>query len=263
MSSKTRSPLNLQASNLSGCAFIRHAFFTRQGGCSVGDFSSLNTSYTTPDDHNLVTKNRALITEGFYNLPVDSLCTLTQKSSNKVMYVHKDNVKEAKSTEADALVTKEPSIILGVYTADCCPILLADTEEKQIAAIHAGHGGAYLGVVQNTVNLMIAKGSKAENIVAAIGPSIAKTCYQVQQDFYEKFIMQSSKNAKFFVQHHLGGYYFDLVQYVIYLLRGAGIVNIENLGLDTFSNAELFFSHRRATQTTSNRGLQLSSIVIK
>ncbi len=149
--------------------------------------------------------------------------------------------------EADALVTDRPGILLGIVTADCAPVLLADREAGVIGAAHAGWKGAIGGVTDRTVAAMEALGARREAIVAAIGPCIAQASYEVDQDFAARFFAEDRGNARFFAQGKPGHWQFDLEGYVAHRLETAGLAGVERLGLDTYADPARFFSFRRAT----------------
>jgi YfiH family protein len=162
---------------------VKHAFFTRNGGVSSGIYTSLNTGAGSKDDPENVKENKRIVLKALANLPEeslkivadlpeDSLHTLYQIHSNKVITV---TGKFETRFEADGLVTKTPNIVLGILTADCTPVLFADTEAKVIGAAHAGWKGACSGILENTVIEMEKLGAKAANIHAVIGPTIAQS----------------------------------------------------------------------------------------
>lgn len=252
----------LQSPNLLGYKHINHAFFTRQGGVSKGDFSSLNVGFATKDEPSNINCNRQLAL-GYFGLPQPRLCTLQQESASKVVVVNKKNLPRVSNTPGDGLVTNEPEIALGVYTADCVPLLLADSKNSVVAAVHAGHQGAFQGVVGNTVAAMLNLGAEIQHIAAALGPAIQQTSYQVQKDFYQRLTGDDPEVKKLFTPHKASGHCFALPEYVIYLLYKLKINNVYKLPYDTFSSPHLFFSHRYSMLHKHSRGLQLSSIVIR
>jgi len=154
---------------------------------------------------------------------------------------------EARRPEADALVTDRPGLLLGVLTADCAPVLLADRAAGVVGAAHAGWKGAFGGVIASTVAAMVALGARPERIAAAIGPCIAQASYEVDEGFAARFLAQAADNARFFAPGRPGHFQFDLEGYVAARLAQEGIGRIEPLGLDTYAAPERFFSFRRAT----------------
>jgi len=161
---------------------------------------------------------------------------------------------------ADALVTSVPEIVLGVVTADCAPVLLADPEAGVIAAVHAGWRGAHGGIIEAAVAAMEQCGARARSIRAAIGPCIAQQNYEVGADFRKKF---NDRDDRFFANGRNGHFQFDLQGYVASRLTAAGIGQTEPLNLDTYANAGRFYSFRRATHCGERAyGRQLSAIAL-
>ena len=145
---------------------------------------------------------------------------------------------------ADAMVADRPGLLLGVVTADCAPVLLADPEAGVIGAAHAGWRGAHSGVIESTVREMERLGARPERIAVAIGPAIAQPSYEVDAGFREAFTVD---DEEFFAPGREGHWQFDLEGYVAARLRTAGVGTIECLGLDTYADEARFFSYRRAT----------------
>jgi len=166
--------------------------------------------------------------------------------------------------EGDAMVTDRPGIALGIVTADCAPVLLADAKAGVIGAAHAGWKGAFGGVLQATVEAMEALGANRGDIAAAIGPCIARKSYEVDAAFRDRFTDVDPANAMFFAEgtrpaHHQ----FDLEAYVVHRLAALGLSRIEALGEDTYSQPERFFSFRRAThEGSADYGRQISLIAL-
>jgi len=150
--------------------------------------------------------------------------------------------------EGDAIVTDRPGLALGIVTADCAPVLFADTKAGVIGAAHAGWKGAFGGVLQATVEAMEALGADRANISAAIGPCIARKSYEVDAAFRDRFIDIDPANESFFAEGIRAAHcQFDLEAHVVQRLAALGLTKIEALGEDTYSQPERFFSYRRAT----------------
>lgn len=240
-------------------AGIRHGFFGRNGGVSTGLYASLNGAPASQDSRQALTENRNRISRHFGGYP---LMTLAQHHSADVVAVTAPWAMED-SPAADALVTATPGLILGVNTADCAPVLLADPEAKVIGAAHAGWKGALGGVCEATVAAMVALGAERGRIRAAIGPCIGVRSYEVGPGFRAAFPAEA---AAFF--HSIPGnekFRFDLEAYVEYrLLRGAGVGRCRCLGLCTFARADDFFSFRRATLAgEADYGREVSAILLE
>jgi YfiH family protein len=236
----------IQAETLQDCPRVRHGFFTRQGGVSVGIYASLNCGYGSNDEPSNVTENRrrALALIG---LPAEALATTYQIHSADVVEVTKPWPLEARP-RVDAMVTTRPGIALGIGTADCAPVLLTDPEAGVIGAAHAGWRGAVTGVVEAVVRRMIECGAEPARMRAAVGPCIAQASYEVGPEFPQPFQQQDSDNRRFFVPSKRAGHFmFDLPGYVVSRLQRLGIGEAVFVGRDTCAEADMFFSYRRMT----------------
>jgi hypothetical protein len=135
---------------------------------------------------------------------------------------------------------------LGVLTADCVPLLLADQEARVVAAVHAGWRGALAGICERAIDAMTELGARGESIAAAIGPAIEQPSYEVGPDFPAPFVDQDSANVRFFAPAPRNGHFlFDLKGYVTKRLALAGIGRIACLAADTCADSQRFFSYRR------------------
>jgi YfiH family protein len=188
-------------------------------------------------------------------LPGAPLVRLKQVHSSAVFAVTRAD--EA-LPEGDALVTDRPGLVLGIVTADCAPVLLADPAAGVIGAAHAGWRGALGAVLENTVAAMVSLGAEPANIVAAIGPTIAQASYEVDEGFRNAF---EDEDTRFFVSGRPGHCQFDLPAYVAHRLQAAGVGQVEDLGEDTYAQPGRFFSYRRATHRSQpTNGRQISMI---
>jgi len=235
---------------------VRHGFFTRRGGVSLGPFASLNCSLSSADDPAHVAANRAAVADW---LGATHLLGATQVHGIDVATVT-DPWPAGHGPRADALVTAQPGIALGVITADCTPVLLADAEAGVIGAVHAGWRGALAGVVEATVDAMRALG--ATRIVAAIGPSIRQPSYEVRADLRDAVLARDPADARFFADGRPEHWQFDLAGYCA--ARLAGLASVDTIDADTAAEPDRFFSHRRRTLEASGPiGHQISAIVLK
>ncbi len=234
---------------------IPHGFLGRRGGVSTGIVAGLNVGFGADDDLAAVKENRRLACEAV--LPGGRLVSVHQVHSARCVTVH-EPWDEGARPEADAVATDRPGLVLGIVTADCAPILLADKQAGVVAAAHAGWRGAHGGVAESAIAAMEALGAERERIVAAIGPAIAQESYEVGDDFRQNF---SSADARFFAPGRPGHHQFDLEAYIAARLAKAGIAAVEPLGLDTYADENRFFSYRRATHRGEpNYGRQFSLI---
>jgi YfiH family protein len=146
--------------------------------------------------------------------------------------------------EVDALVTAIPGLALGIVTADCAPVLLADLEAGVVGAAHAGWRGAHGGVIAATVAAMAELGARPASITAAIGPCVAQASYEVDEPFRARF---TEADARFFTTGRPGRWQFDLEAFTAAQLRSCGVERIDPLGLDTYADPARFHSFRRST----------------
>jgi YfiH family protein len=222
--------------------------------------AGLNVGYGSSDDREAIAGNRRLAVAAI--LPEAALATVHQIHSAEVV-VAKHAWPQGERPRADAMVTDTPNVLLGILTADCAPVLFADHHAVVIGAAHAGWRGAIAGVTDATIEAMERLGARRENIHAAVGPCIAQPSYEVDEAFRAKFIEHDSDNARFFVIGSAGKPHFDLEAYVVHRLIAAGIDEVEALNLDTYCDAERFYSFRRSTHRgEADYGRQLSAIAI-
>jgi polyphenol oxidase len=231
----------IRAAALAG---VRHGFMGRRGGVSLGAVAGLNCGLGSDDDPAAVAANRRMAADAV--LPVAPLVGLYQVHSPDCVVVEEPWGDDARP-HADALVTARPGLLLGVLTADCAPVLLADAEAGVVGAAHAGWKGAIGGVTDRTIGAMVALGAERARIVAAIGPCIARESYEVDEAFRDRFLADDLGNGGFFTPGAPGHWQFDLEAYVTARLVRAGIARVEPLGLDTYAAPERFYSFRRAT----------------
>jgi len=231
----------LRAGALAG---TRHGFLGRTGGVSTGVVAGLNVGLGAGDDSAAVVENRRRAVAAV--APGARLVTVYQVHSALCVPVG-EPWDEASRPEADALVTDRPGLVLGIVTADCAPVLFADTEAGVIGAAHAGWKGAFGGVLESTLAAMEALGARRARIAAAIGPCIAQPSYEVDAAFRARFLSQDPGNARFFAEGRAGHCHFALEAYAAARLERAGIARIEPLATDTCSQPARFYSYRRST----------------
>ena len=236
----------LQAPSLGKMARIRHGFFTRTGGVSQGVYASLNGGVGSNDAPDKVADNRARMAAALGVTP-GRLLTPYQIHSPDVV-VAENPWTSADRPRADAIVTRTPSLAIGVSTADCGPLLFADEVAGVVGAAHAGWRGALTGVIEATVAAMEKLGAKRSRIAAALGPTISQPNYEVGPEFVERFLAADADNARFFATTNRPGHaLFDLNGYIASRIQRAGIVNFEDLSLCTYAEPERFYSFRRST----------------
>lgn len=241
-------------------ASVPHGFLGRRGGVSGGILAGLNVGGGSGDDAEAIAENRRRAIEAV--LPGAGLATVYQVHSGEAVYADAP-WPTGERPRADALVTDKPGLLLGILTADCAPVLLADVQAGVVGAAHAGWRGALAGVTDAAIEAMERIGARRERIAAAVGPCVAQPSYEVDEGFRSRFIEADPDNSRFFAEGGAGKPHFDLAAYVAARLRSAGVAEVEPLGLDTYADAERFYSYRRATHRGEpDYGRQISVIGI-
>lgn len=241
---------------------INHAFFTREGGFSEGQYATLNGGLGSNDKRDSVVENR---------LRMAAHMGVTPGRFLGVWQVHSAVVSvvsgpwEGERPKADALVTATPNLALSVATADCGSVLFADSQAGVIGAAHAGWQGAFHGVLEATVLAMETLGAKRQNISVAIGPMLSQKNYEVGPEFLARFLAQDAANARFFVPSAKPGHaMFDLPAYNKMRLVAAGVGSVDDVALCTYADETRFYSYRRAThKKESDYGRLISALVLR
>ena len=241
---------------------IRHAFFTRDGGVSDGFYASFNAGLGSRDAPERVAENRARMAAAL-GVARDRLVTAYQVHSPNVV-VATEPWSRAQAPHADAVVTRVPGLAVGVTTADCGPLLLADREAGIVGAAHAGWKGALAGVAEAAVDAMEQLGASRRRIVVALGPMIRQPSYEVGPDFVMRFSAADRENRRFFAPSGRDGHaMFDLAGYITARLQRAGVGRIEDLGDCTYADPARFFSYRRSThRAEADYGRHISAIAL-
>jgi polyphenol oxidase len=252
--------VTLQASSLAAIGRIRHAFFTREGGISTGIYATLNGGIGSHDAPAHVRENRVRMASAL-GLPPERLLTAYQVHSAEALIVDHAWPPDERP-RADALVTRTPDLAIAITTADCGPILLADQHGGVIAAAHAGWRGAVSGVLEATIEAMERCGARKDNIVAAMGPMIRQSNYEVGPEFAAAFT--EKKDERFFKASAKPGHaLFDLAAYIACRLYAAGIRKVEDLDLCTYADPARFFSYRRSVHRNEpDYGRHISAIAL-
>ena len=237
-------PPFLLSSVLSSVDGIRHGFFTRRGGVSDGIFDSLNCGLASGDELDAVHENRLRVAGA---LSVYQLYTLKQVHSAKVVVVdEKSNPND--TIEADGLVTRCRGIGLGALGADCPPVLFVDPVAGVIGSAHCGWKGALSGVTDQVIETMCDLGAQRQGIVAAVGPGIQWSSYEVGDEFRQQFLRNSPIASDHFFKpfDKSPSPHFNLTGYIEERLKRAGIGAVDVLDEDTYTQSEVFFSYRRS-----------------
>ncbi len=255
--------MKVESTLLGRVAGIRHAFFTRRGGVSEGPYASLNTGLASGDLRERVLENHTRICRTL-GIPPERLAQARQ--------VHGTHCLEAsapwpveRAPAADALYSDRPGVALGVRTADCAPVLLADPATRRIAAVHAGWRGLLGGVLEATIARFVAAGTRPADLLAAVGPCIGHRSYEVGPEFEEAFVEADPGHAAFFLHGRAtAARHFDLEGCVAYRLERCGLSarHIERMSQDTAGRPDLWFSCRRNRLRGEARfGVQMSVIL--
>lgn len=241
---------------------IRHAFFTREGGVSEGIYAGLNGGVGSNDDPAHVAENRRRMAQ---QMGVDPANFLT------VFQVHSPDVAVATTPwesesrpRVDAMVTRTKGLALGVTAADCGPVLFADPKARVIGAAHAGWKGAFTGVLEATIAEMEKLGANRSDIVVAIGPLIRQASYEVGAEFVERFVRENGEYALFFIPSTREGHaMFDLAGFIRMRLERAGVGAIDDTGIDTYPDEQLFSYRRSVHRGEPDYGRQIHAIVLE
>jgi polyphenol oxidase len=235
-----------------------HGFFGRRGGVSEGALASLNCGIGSGDDDAAIAENRSRVRGAI--LPGAALTGVYQVHGRDCAVVDQSWA-DADRPYADALATARPGMLLGILTADCVPVLLADRAAGVVGAAHAGWKGALAGVTDATIAAMETLGASADRITAAIGPCIGAASYEVDLAFADRFCADDPDNDRFFRGGRAGHAMFDIAAYVAARLAAAGLARVEIIGDDTCAMDSEYFSYRRAClQNENGYGRQLSVI---
>lgn len=242
---------------------IRHLFSTRLGGVSEGIYSSMNLSYTRGDDKHAVDENFRRIAE-VLGTEVDQFVLSDQTHTTNVRIVTKEDLGKGVTrpkdyTDVDGLITCEEGVVLGTFYADCVPLYFYDPQKRVIGLSHSGWRGTAARMGQVTIRQMEeAFGCKGEHILAAIGPSICRDCYEVSQDVAEVFMSEfGGYETKVITKGKAEGkYQLDLWKANEIVLTEAGILrqHLQTTDVCTCCNPSYLFSHRASLGKRGNLG---------
>jgi YfiH family protein len=240
---------------------LQHGFFGREGGRSKGEVGTNNMSIGVGDDPDLVVSNRSSAAYAMGQHGIKDLVVFRQVHSTTVVTL---TDRPQGVVEADAMVTNRPDLLLGILTADCAPVLLADPEAGIVGAAHAGWKGAAGGIVRATVQAMAGLGADPKNIRAAIGPTISGPNYEVGPETARQIVaLDAAAAAHVRVPQGKTREHFDIPGLLMEQLFGAGVGLVSDLGMCTYANPGVFFSHRYATHHGTTTGRQIAIIGLK
>lgn len=220
---------------------IRAFFTTRDGGVSTGPWAGLNVGTAVGDAPGSVEENRRRV-EDAAGSPVTFVSQVHGRAVHRVSE-GAESTTSSTAVEADALVAPAGGVAVGVYVADCVPVLLADPLQGVVAAVHAGRPGVEAGVVTAAVQAMVAVGAVASRVRAAVGPAVCGRCYEVPGDLQAR-VARTVPDA--LSTTAWGTPALDLPRAVVAQLRAAGLRDVEHLDVCTRTD-ERFYSHRRAS----------------
>lgn len=233
---------------------VQHAFFTRQGGCSRGPFASLNFGGNLGDEPKDVLENhrKALGTVG---RSLESAFDVWQVHGDLTVVTEKPRAKGEPHQRADGIITATPNLVLLMRFADCVPVMVADIKRNVVGIYHAGWQGTALKIGRKFIAKMCGEmGSKPQDLIAGIGPSICTKCYQVGEELVEKFAGEFGPRTSEIFSTHPDGIHLDLWKANQMTLEEAGVRNIEVMGACTAHNLTDWYSHRAEHGRTGRFG---------
>ena len=252
----------LHFKKLDETGLVKHCFTTREGGVSKDIYSTMNLSFTRGDDEKSVIENYRRIAAVMKEDITAFVCS-DQTHTTNVIRVGKAQggigiTKQKPYTDVDGLVTNEPGVVLSTFYADCVPLFFVDTKNKAIGLSHSGWRGTVGRMGHKTlVKMKEEYGTSPEDVVAAIGPSICQSCYEVSEDVAYKFIEEFEGFEKeILIDKGNGKYQLDLWKANELVLLQSGILK-ENLAVTnicTCCNSKLLFSHRASAGKRGNLG---------
>jgi hypothetical protein len=237
---------------------INHGFFTRLHGFSKKEFKSLNCSISNGDNKKLVYKNRLKALKEL-KLHKKKLILINQIHSSKVIQIKNSNLN--KKVDADGMITSLDNVVLGVLTADCAPIFIYDNKCKFVCCLHSGWKGALKNISKNAMKLFDKHNISRENLSAIIGPCLGVKNYEVDKSFEKRFSNKKSSYSRFFRKKNNIKLFFNLRGLIKYQLKELGLKKIHNVNLDTYSNKNLFFSHRRSVHKNKRATGRLINLI--
>ena len=250
----------IQFKNLSATGIVKHGFSTRKGGVSTGIFSSMNLNFKRGDDQDAVLENYRRMAAAL-NMRVEDMVLSDQTHTTNVRVITEEDrgkgiLKPQDYSDVDGMITNVPGIVLVTSYADCVPLYFVDPVRKAIGLSHSGWKGTVGHIGQKTVwKMHEVYGSEPKDIVAAIGPSICQSCYEVSEDVAEAFRANftADEAADILLDKGNGKYQLDLWKANWYVLTDAGILpeHLSVTDLCTACHPDLLWSHR---MTNGQRG---------
>lgn len=249
---------------LTGCRKINHAFFTRKGGLSHGAFESLNMRFNCGDEKENVIRNHIIAGTLLGAEPSEIICT-NQKHTDNIRVIKGQYTDDVSSDSGiDALITNVPGLCLTAYFADCQIVMLYDHKKNVAGIVHAGWRGVYNGIVSKTLDAMSDHfGTNPPDVVAAVGPSICRSCFETDEDVPRLMQESYGKFAAEYIYKEGDKWHVDLknITYSALLRKGVSPINIDMSSICTDCGApDLWWSQRR---NGDERGVQGAMIMLK
>ena len=252
----------LRFPQITATGIVEHGSTTRIGGVSEGYWSSLNLCSTRGDDRAKVLENMRRVGE-IFSVSLDRFVCSMQTHTTNVRTVTeadagKGTVRERDYDDVDGLITNEPELVLGIFTADCVPLYFVDPVHRAIGLSHSGWKGTVGRIGRKTAERMRQEfGTEPADLVCAIGPSICQSCYEVGPEVAVRFEEEFAGREKEILLPKSGGkYLLDLWAANRIVLEEAGVrpENISCTELCTCCQPELLFSHRATGGKRGNLG---------
>ena len=239
-------------------------FTTRNEGVSRAPYNSLNLGANTLDSSNSVMGNRSILTRAFGS-KLERLVTVTQTHGTDLLVIDSSNPDYAhfQKLECDGIITDQVDVMIGVCVADCAPVLLLDPVRKVAAALHAGWKGTAGEIAKKGVTALVSLfGSAPSDILAAVGPTIGRCCYEVDAPVRDEFVKKGGAWGEYAVETDDGRWRLDLSLANVNQLLEAGLSpdNIETTEFCVSCNKAMFYSYRRDKGET---GRQMGFIMLR
>lgn len=248
---------------LEEAGLVTHCFSMRSGGVSRGIYASMNLSFSRGDEESCVRENYRRLAEAAGFSCEDLVCSDQTHTTNIRVVTEEDRgkgfVRKKDYTDVDGLVTNVPGLVLATFYADCVPLFLVDPVHHAIGLSHSGWKGTVGKIGGRTLEVMRQEyGTKPEDVLAAIGPSICQDCYEVSEDVIDQFRAAFEPHlwSELFYQKENGKYQLNLWKANELIFREAGLApeQIAVTDVCTCCNPELLFSHRASRGKRGNLG---------
>lgn len=234
---------------------VDHAIYTRLGGVSKDFCQSLNLAGTVGDNPEDVRQNHEIMF-GAFGRPLSTRFDVWQVHGTQIHFAEEPRPPAQKHKPGDAIFTNKLGITLTMRFADCIPLLFHDPVRGVIGIVHAGWLGTALRIAEVAVEAINKKyGSRPEDLVVGIGPSICGECYEVGEDVINRFKKYWKKNYQAFFKPKGESWYLDIPAANAYILQQAGVEKIEHSGICTAENLEEWYSYRKEKGKTGRFGV--------